>query len=66
MPQPPARHSRLFELLRQQSQARAVAERLDARRDLSPETVIPLARINGQSLLHSAQQPSQQPSGTTV
>lgn len=54
MPQPPVRHARLFELLRQQSLARAVAARLDARRDADPEAVAPLARLNGQSLAHGA------------
>ncbi|MDZ7709166.1 MAG: hypothetical protein U5K36_03015 [Roseovarius sp.] len=63
MPQPtadhvrPARHARLFELLRQQSQARAVAARLDVRRDANPATLAPLARRNAQSLLCGAAAP---------
>lgn len=46
----PARHARLFELLRQQEQARAVAARLVARTETHQATITPLARINAQSL----------------
>ncbi|MGR3461470.1 MAG: hypothetical protein ACU0AX_12785 [Roseovarius sp.] len=60
MPQPPAsrvtppRHARLFELLRQQEQARAVAARLAARPAASDAAINPLARLNGHSLMGSA------------
>jgi len=63
MPQPrtgharPTRHARLFELLRQQSQAQAVAARLDARRDTNPAILAPLVRRNAQSLSSGAPTP---------
>lgn len=47
----PARHARLFELLRQQAQARAAAARLAQRPPVSAEVITSLARLHGQSLL---------------
>ena len=49
-PVTPARHARLFELLRQQEHARAVAARLAARPPASTAATAPLARLNGASL----------------
>jgi hypothetical protein len=50
----PRRHARLFELLRQQEQARAVAARLAARPTANDAAITPLARLNGHSLMGSA------------
>ncbi|MFB9148219.1 hypothetical protein [Roseovarius ramblicola] len=50
----PPRHARLFELLRQQEYARAVAARLAARPPATVEATAPLARLNGHSLLGRA------------
>ncbi|MET4102188.1 hypothetical protein ABIE58_001616 [Roseovarius sp. MBR-78] len=50
----PARHARLFELLRQQEQAHAAAARLGAHRHIGLETVQHLARLNAQSLVDGA------------
>jgi hypothetical protein len=47
----PPRHARLFALLHQQELARAASARLAARPAIRPETVAPLARLCGQSLL---------------